>query len=168
MKLSIDRLQVLSYNTTLGHTQEQLRNVDWVRRMIMFISHFFGMDASTASATNYLKKFTKHGGLVEGSGFEKDYWEFLLIVHFIKVLVTGQMTFGWLTDVRGIEVGVMTIFFKWPIIKMVITNFIGVIHTQGKIQSPFTESVKTLHLVSTEHCTAKQLHVIGSEPTLFT
>ena len=26
------------------------------------------MDASTASATNYLKKFTKHGGLVEGSG----------------------------------------------------------------------------------------------------
>ena len=68
MKLSIDRLQVLSYNT-----QEQLRNVDWVRRMIMFISHFFGMDASTASATNYLKKFTKHGGLVEGSGFEKDF-----------------------------------------------------------------------------------------------
>ena len=55
----------------------------------MFISHFFGMDASTASATNYLKKFTKHGGLVEGSGFEKDFWDNLLIVHFIKVLVTG-------------------------------------------------------------------------------
>ena len=60
----------------------------------MFISHFFGMDASTASATNYLKKFTKHGGLVEGSGFEKDFWDNLLIVHFIKVLVTGQMILG--------------------------------------------------------------------------
>ena len=49
------------------------------------------MDASTASATNYLKKFTKHGGLVEGSGFEKD---FFINCPFHKSSCYGSDDFG--------------------------------------------------------------------------